>query len=532
MLKKNLIRPVRIAAAATMLTAVLSGCGSTRTPESAARKIINASYVGSTIEYLSSDSLKGRSTPSKELDSAAAYIQRQFESFGLQPVNGSYFQPLSLTVVELGADNHLVIKDKNDNSQKSFNIKFDFTPFEMTAGRSVGGDIVFAGYGITAPEYGYDDYAGLDVTGKTVIVLKHEPGENDTASVFAGTKPSIHSEISEKVSNAIEHKAAAIIIVTDPLNHTSLSPQGFPWPSLSKFIPKSALPVMIDSPDSMKIPVVQAGEEVVKGLFGSVEALRNIQASIDKNVKPASFIIAGKKIDLKTDLRVARSEIKENPAKNVVGFLEGSDPKLKNELLVIGAHYDHVGYKKSHQPDQDYIFNGADDNASGTSGMIAIAKTFVSMEKRPARSILFIAFAGEELGLFGSQWYVNHPLFPLSNTVAMLNLDMIGRNSKDELFLVGANAEPELTAIAMKENEKTGFKIKFEDDFSGRSDQANFQKKGVPALFFFTGTHADYHKVSDEFSLIDKDKTAEVTRLAFFTAYRIANENMHYKNNK
>ncbi|MCU7493204.1 MAG: M20/M25/M40 family metallo-hydrolase [Bacteroidota bacterium] len=503
------------------LPLLFSGCSSSGTSASDSINLITPDIMNKHISFLASDEMKGRKTPSQELDNAAHYIAEEFESLGLKPVNGSYFQTVHLGKVDLGKDNRLVIK--KDGKEHSFSLKTEFTPFEMTGNKEVTSSIVFAGYGITAPELKYDDYKDIDVNGKIVILLRHAPGENDTASAFS-SKPAItYSLGSTKVNNAIKHGATGVILVNDPLNHMLLSPRGFPWPALSAFIPKDALPITLLSEEKDKVPVVQAGKEVINELFGSVESLKDLQKGIDAKLTPKSFEIEGASVLLKTS-----TDVMETPANNVVGFLEGSDPALKNELVIVGAHYDHVGYQKEHKEGEDYIYNGADDNASGTSGVMALARAFSAMNPRPKRSILFITFAGEELGLLGSKAYTESPLFPLEKTVAMLNMDMIGRNNPDSLFIIGSSVCPELSRLNKEENVKVGFKLGYSlEKFLDASDQASFIGKGVPSIFYNTGETEDYHHFSDETSTINMDKAARVAKLVFLTALRISEDSSY-----
>lgn len=482
---------------------------------------ITSQKLQSHINYLASDALLGRNTPSTGLDSAAAYISAEFKKFGIQPVQGTYFNSLHLVVRSLGTDNSLDVS-KNGISQ-SLKIKTDFVPFEVSADGDATGNIVFAGYGITAPEYHYDDYSGIDVKGKIVLALRHEPGEDDTASIFDGSKSTKYAFTETKMENAIAHGAVGLILVTDPLNHQMLTPRGFPWPSLSRLLPEDALPMTMDG-DMKRIPVVHAGKEIINLLFGSVDSLKQIQSSIDKQFKPLSITFPDITVKMKTSIR--ENIIKAN---NVIGILPGSDPVLKNEYLVIGAHYDHDGFKKDHADGEDYILNGADDNASGTSGVLAVAEAFSKMKNKPKRSVLFMTFAGEEKGLLGSESYVRKPLFPLEKTVAMLNMDMISRNSIDSLNLEGASLSPDITSIIEEQNKKIGFKIKKEDHFMGGSDHASFYKHQVPFAFFFAGLHPDYHTVRDNPETINSDKAARISRLVFLTAWYIANDNNYYK---
>lgn len=506
-----------------MFVILLAGCGRgvDRSP-AAALQAITSEEMHRHLFYLASDSLKGRNTPSPELDTAAAYIAREFSRAGVLPVRGSYFQRVNLNIVNLGEHNGLRIR--KGGKESAFEIKADFTPFDMTANREVRAPVVFAGYGITAPEYHYDDYASLDVKGKIVFVLRHEPGEEDTGSVFKGKRPTDYSNVSTKVRIAVEHGAAGVLVATDPLNHESLAPRGFPWPSLSKTIPRDALPMTLGADEATKVPVVHVGESVIELLFGSVDSLRALQGTIDGRVSPHSFAIAGSDAWIQTS-----TQIRETPSRNVVGYVEGSDSVLKNELVVVGAHYDHVGYKKEHNPGEDYIFNGADDNASGTCAVIGVAAGFGASAEHPKRSVLLIAFCGEEKGLFGSEYYARNPLFPLEKTVAMLNMDMVGRNAADTLFLIGSESSPDLASIARQEDPLVGFALVDTVLTSGGSDHMSFMKRSIPSLFFHSGLHPELHTVRDNPELINTKKIARAAQLAFLTAFHLANDHQRYR---
>ena len=477
------------------------------------------------IDYLASDKLKGRNTPSDGLDSAAVYIANEFAMLGIEKVNGTYFQEIPLCTRDLDIENSY-FRISDGKEIKEFKLKIDYNPLEMTDDRNITSSIVFVGYGITAPEFGYDDYEGLDVNGKVVLVMKHEPGEKDLSSVFNGDRDTDHSQLKVKLKNAQEHGAIGLLLVTDPLNHLLISPQGHPWPSLFfKSMPSSKFPINICSQEK-SIPAIQVGEEVIKYLFGSIDSLKCLQQEIDSTLSPKSFHLANTNCDLNTKIKV-----NNYTAKNVVGIIKGSDKKLKNELLVIGGHYDHVGFKEKSKQGEDSIYNGADDNASGTSGVMAVAKAFSKM-KKPDRSILFILFAGEEKGLYGSKFYTNNPLFPLKETIAMLNLDMISRNG-DTLQLIGEKENPDLAMIVKKEIKNYPLTVVDSDDhYIGGSDHYNFYINGVSSLFFFTGIHKDYHKVTDNPDSVDHLKASNVSKLVFQTAWIIANNKNYYKINK
>jgi len=468
------------------------------------------------INYLASDSMKGRNTPSPELDKAADYIAAEFTSLGIAPVGALRFQEIPLHTKNLNQEGCL-FSITREGKTKSFRLKTDYTPFDGTADTLVRSSVVFAGYGITAPEYDYDDYRDLNVKGKIVLVMKHEPGEKDSTSRFDGLKETTHSLLATKVSNARLHGAAGVLLVTDPLNHMLLTPQGYPWPGLSKFLPDSNLPVEMSSEKEL-LPFIQVGETVIRILFGSVDSLKNIQQSIDVSLAPRSFEFLETACELKTALTYEHLT-----ARNVVGMIEGRDKKLKNEYVVIGGHYDHVGFRKNAKEGEDPIFNGADDNASGTAGVLAVARAFTAMKKRPSRSILFILFAGEELGLYGSKYFCSNPMIPLDKTVVMLNLDMISRNGSDTIQISGMKQNPDLAGILLEESEKSGLKnFPESEDLFSRSDHYNFFKKGISAVDISSGLHADYHKVSDDPDSVDPAKAASIAKMAFNAAWRIS----------
>ncbi|MDZ7343023.1 MAG: M20/M25/M40 family metallo-hydrolase [candidate division KSB1 bacterium] len=492
-------------------------------PPREALDAIRPSDIRQHIEFLASDSLKGRDTPSPELDRAAQYIADEFKRHGIKPVKESYFHAFHVSKVRLGDENRLALTKRGQ--EQAFAIKKDFMPFDMTASASVTAPLVFAGYGITAPEYGYDDYAGLEANGKIVLVMRHEPGEKDPASPFDGERATEYSQVSWKVQNAIDRGAVGLLVIQDPLNHRSLAPRGFPWPSLYEGIPDEALPLTLTLTEKEKIPVVQIGETVVEHLLGSVDTLRHWQQQIDRTFTPKPVVLADIAVTVQTT-----TDATLLPTRNVVGLVEGSDVKLKSELVVIGAHYDHVGYLKQHRPGQDYIYNGADDNASGTSAVLAIAKAFGAAKQKPKRSVLLMAFAGEEKGLYGSRAYVESPLFPLENTVAMLNLDMVGRNAPDSVSVGGVSRSPDLIHINEQENREVGLTLDYSvEGYHNRSDHYNFARKKIPFLFYFTGLHEDYHQVSDHADKINEEKIARIATLAFRVAWRAANTEQRFR---
>lgn len=483
---------------------------------------ITTQKIKAHIDYLASDSMKGRRTPSPELELAAQYIQNEFKRYGIKPVNKSYFQHVPIVSLSLEKENSATIFKNGQEKKLAF--KTDIVPFEMSADTTIKAEIAFAGYGITAPEYGFDDYKDIDVKGRIVFVLSLEPGEDQDASVFNGKKATKYSDIKYKVENAIAHGAAGLILVSDPLTHLLILPRGFAWPTLTSSRNENKVVILKETAVGKKIPVFHIGQDGAEFLMGSMDSLKNLQLAIDNTLKPHSFLLKNTMIEMRSS--VVETDLN---CKNVVGFVKGSDPKLADEVVVIGAHYDHIGKDKTYTPGEDYIYNGADDNASGTTALLSVAEAFAKMKVKPRRSILFIAFTGEELGLYGSKAYVKAPLFPLHKTVAMLNLDMVGCNSEDSLFLESASRSPELTQVVKKANEGINFTLLTGGNkFRGGSDHAPFFYEKIPFVFFFAGLHENYHTVRDNPDIVNPFKIGKVARLVFKTAWDISNSGQYY----
>jgi len=472
---------------------------------------LSAEEYNTHLYYLASDEMRGRDTPSPELDSCAQYIARYFSQSGLKTVNDqqSYFQNFNLLRNKLAEPNSLKII--TETGEVPYEIKRDFVPIHFTANRQVKGSIVFAGYGITAPEYKYDDYENIDVTGKIVLVFTHEPQENDTTSIFDGKKMTDYSKLFEKTLNAKEHGAIGMLVVTDP-NHRFRRPPNS-WPSLMKKAPKDAVPLTIEEKMENKIVNMRIGKQLADALFkGTGKTMSELHSLIDADLTPQSFEIPGKTIVMETTLSSERK-----PTQNVMGLLEGSDTELKEEIVVICAHYDHLG-----APNDTTIYNGADDNASGTVGVMCLAKAFHACKERQKRSILFCAWAGEEKGLFGSRYYVNtSPIFPIEKTVTTINMDMIGRNDSSKVTISGFTSSDDLKEITINANEDIGLEI---DDSKGirGSDHVPFYQKKIPVLGFFTGFHPDYHKPTDTADKCFPDGAIQICKLVFKIAWNVA----------
>ncbi len=466
------------------------------------------------VAVLADDSMRGRNTPSPELEKAAAYLSAQFKSNGLQPPpgQGDFYQIFPVVRTRLRSPNAATFE--LPDSAVRCRIKKDFVPLQLSAPGRVRAPVVFVGYGISAPEFDYDDYQGVDVHGKIVLMFTHEPRERDSTEAFLGPKATEHSKNLIKMLTALDHGAVGMILVTDPLNHIARRPPN-PWPSLMRRrLPNMKTPLRLVERKSESLIGVHVSRHMAELLLRTGGAdLTVLQRQIDSTLTPHSFALP-----VTAELQVTVEGDTEY-VKNVAAWLPGSDPRLKSQVVVVGAHYDHVGVAND-----TVIYNGADDNASGTAGVLEIAQAFALNPVRPKRSLLFICFAGEEKGLFGSRYYVDTPLFPLDSTVAMLNLDMISRNDSNQVSVAGKDVSPELFALLKAANTEVGLEITTEaEKFFRQSDHYSFYRKHVPVLFFNTLEHADLHKPTDDVGKIMPRKMERIARLAYLLAYQAAN---------
>ncbi len=466
------------------------------------------------LEYFSSDEMKGRDTPSPELDTCAVSIASWFRECGLKKVgdNGTYFQYFNVLQSELDEPNTFVMSTAE--GEKTFALKDDFIPSYFTANRKITAPVVFAGYGITAPEYGYDDYRNIDVTGKIAFIFMHEPQENDSASKFLGKKETEHSKLLNKALNARNHGASGLIVIMDPNNHRFIKPPNS-WPSLMKNAPADAVPLTLEEKTENRIVSVRIGKALGAAILApSGRSMEELQSAIDGTLTPQSFEIRGVQVTLETRLKFDRAR-----TANVVGLLEGRDPVLKDEVVVYGAHYDHLGAQRD-----TLIYYGADDNASGTVGVMAMAKAFARAPSRPRRSVLFCAWSGEEKGLFGSRFYAdNEPLIPAEKTVLYVNFDMIGRNDSSSVEVSGYESSDDLQPLTDAMNEDIGLAISLSKTGISRSDHVPFYNKKIPVLEFFTGFHDDYHRITDTADKCFPHGMAQIAKLAFKIGWTVAN---------
>ena len=466
------------------------------------------------IKFLSSDDMKGRANGSPELERAAAYIADAFRDAGLRPAgdDGSWFQPFELQAGLVVGENRLTIEREGQRLTltpgKSYlplaapindapdtpSATFDRLP------------LVFAGFGLAVPSEGYDDYANLDVNGKAVLIFTHEPQENDTNSRLNGARPVRQTSLQAKASLARQHGARALLVVHDPTHKVDDAPYA----------------VFAGDPEaeSQPIPVLRIRRDQMQP-FLDAWGLDAVARQIDRDLQPRSRPLPGATVSYVEHLARNRRLVR-----NIVGLLTGSDPQKAGEAIVIGAHYDHVGVggNLSVAPElTGQVHNGADDNASGTAAIIEMARLAASQRTRFPRTLVFVAFAGEERGLLGSAFYTTKPAVSMDNTVGMLNLDMVGRanGSVDVSGLeLSPSMEKDLAAAASGIGDQ--LKIRREGPGAGRSDDSSFIARRVPAINFFTGFHTDYHRPGDDWEKIDARGVSNVAALALEFAARLA----------
>jgi Zn-dependent M28 family amino/carboxypeptidase len=504
---------------------------------------IRQSDLRADLFFLAGDSLRGRLTNTEENRAAADFIKSRFERLGLKPPapNNSYFQNYNLMTATLGSGNALDVVSA-DSATRHLTEGQEFYPHRFSASGRVAAPVVFVGFGISAPHLSYDDYRG-DVKGKIVLAVDHEPGERDPNSPFDGVITSEPSTPWRKALAAEEKGAVAVLFVSDVHNHPDganfdVAARNY-WPDQPPRIPNYTLATWADR---IHIPVAQISPALAASLTaGTGRTFEELSKAAETAHGLAPISLAGAKIELTT--AVDRHIV---PDRNVVGLLEGSDPALKNEWVIVSAHFDHNG------ADGTQIFNGADDNGSGTVALLEIAEAYAlaaQQGQRPKRSVLFAAWNSEERGLLGAWAYTDHPLAPLTTIAAVLNMDMVGRNEEVpvgggqrfaglEVQTAESNANAvnvggfkwagDLKPYVETANRTIGLELKprYDNNSSNlvrRSDQWPFLQRGVPAVGFFTGLHPDYHTQYDRPEKINYVKLEKIARLVHQASWDLAN---------
>ncbi|MCB9449615.1 MAG: M28 family peptidase [Flavobacteriales bacterium] len=480
------------------------------------------------MHVLASDEFEGRETGMEGQKKAARYIAQQFNRIGIPPYKDStYFQSFPLLLQKPSGSTVTV-------GGKTFEFLKDFYYFPGVEDQQwTVQDVLFLGYGI-AEEDGYNDYKGHDVAGKVLMVINGEPLDKDSNSVVTGSpKKSIWTtNYRTKGRTALEKEAKAqFVVMEDVQKNIARFRHYIEQPSMKLDVVSED-----EDPNRKRVPQIYISWDLANAILkqgGSKKDIQGYISEISKKKKPVSFDArVGVGLDVKKVSEKLMSE-------NVLGYIEGSDKK--DELVIVTAHYDHIG------KDGDEIFNGADDDASGTTALLEIAEAFERAKKEghgPRRSILVMTVAGEEKGLLGSQWYSENPVYPLNQTVADLNIDMIGRQDEkykdnpDYIYLIGSDKlSSELKKINEENNQKyTQLELDYTYDdpndpnrYYYRSDHYNFAKNNIPIIFYFNGTHADYHKSTDTVEKINFNKMEKITRLVFHTCWELANRNERIK---
>ena len=460
------------------------------------------------ISYLASDSLKGRKPGTPEGVLAANYFGNYLKKLGYKSFNKSYYQYFDVvTEVTAGKDNYFKINEFNAVVSK------DYTPLTFSTNAKVDAEVVFAGFGfdIDNEDIKWNDYANIDVKGKWILVLRADPELDNPDSKFIP-----YANERSKVLTAKEKGAAGIIFVS-----------GKQFDKRDKL-----LKLVADQTESnLGIPALHVKRTVVnKILAKSSKTIEEIEASLIKNKKPESF-------NTKTKVSaLSKVNFKRVKTQNVIAYLKGSDKKLRNEYIVIGGHYDHLGFggptSSSRMPDSIAIHFGADDNASGIASLMEIAEKLAKNKKKLKRSVIFMAFGAEEIGLIGSKFFTSNPTVDLKNIKAMINIDMVGRLKKSkELFVGGIGTSYESEELVNSLLGKRDLKLGISHNGFGPSDHASFYIENIPVFFFSTGAHADYHTPLDVVEMINFDGLKLLNDYIYDLAVNVINrdKNLSFK---
>lgn len=486
-----------------LLIAVITFCAINLSAQNELNKEITSTEISEHINYLSSDAMGGRFSGTTEAKAAANYLRKEFNAYDLKPLfsGGDYYQEFSfISDLSMPSGNEMILMI--DGKRIPVMVNGGFIPTPFTRNSSATGELVFVGYGISAPKLSYDDYEGIDVTNKIVLAMRYTPEYDNPHSQFDE-----FASLRYKASLAKEKGAKGIIF-------------------FNGYQPKDDDDKLVDfkydrAAGIKDFPAAHMKRIYVEQILSSVGMnLKQYQDSINNSKNPFSFVAKKSSAEIKCFV----SEV-ETTCQNVGALLEGTDPNLKNEYIVIGAHYDHLGlgwHGSLYRGEDLLIHNGADDNASGTTGMIELAEYF-ALSKTNKRSIIFLAFSGEELGLLGSNFFVNNSPIPTEKIVTMINLDMIGRiNEKNDLIVYGTGTSTRWKDILNQKNESK-FNLTFNDEGYGPSDHSSFYGKQIPVLFFFTGTHSDYHRPSDDAEKINSAGMENLLRYVSSVTSEIAN---------
>ncbi len=471
---------------------------------------ISTESLKNNLSIIASDKYEGRETGKRGQKLAADYIASQFRLSGIPPLkNNNYFQEFLLNEKRPGEITFFV-------AQKEYTVNKDFYTFsgDVKHKKLKANKVLFLGYGIE--DKNYNDYKGAHVKNKTIVILSGEPVNKDSISLITKDKSKSGQNDKAKIKTAKEKGVKTILIVKDNIDK-----------EIERNNSRLTQPGLFLKNEKNKPSVIYISAQMANELLSGITTVDELKNKIMGTAQ--SY-----KLKVKNKLNIhAKGEDQSVSTENVLGYIEGGD--LKNELIVISAHYDHLGIK------DNKIYNGADDDGSGTTALMELAKAFAKAREQgrgPRRSILFIAFSGEEKGLLGSSYYTEHPEFPLNKTVCDLNMDMIGRidekhgKNANYVYLIGSDKlSSELHSISESVNKTyTGLELDYtyndekdKNRFYYRSDHYNFAKNGVPVIFYFNGVHDDYHQPTDDVEKINFEKLKKISTLVFLTAWELAN---------
>jgi len=458
---------------------------------------ITPDEVKTHIKYLASDELEGRFPGTKGDSLAEEYAIGLFKAYGLIPIAEDVYRQRFSFVTEIKAGDQNRFSVELENNETEYELGTDFYPLNFSSNGSVEGELVFAGYGINAADKKYDDFGKINLNGKIAVIMRYTPGyDNPHDDIFSDYEP-----IRKKCNSVRDAGAIGIIIITGPLS-------GDDEINMSLRLAKEA--------ESIGIPVIHVRRAIIEKIFNAnSKNLEEVQKGIDNSKTPNSFKLEKAKVKFKSELVYVNS----NTA-NIIGFIEGTDPVLKDEVIVIGAHMDHLGdgmkYGSMNEKLEPEIHNGADDNASGSAGVLIFADKLAANRQNLKRSYIFMLFSGEEAGLLGSAYFTKSELFKKYNIVTMINMDMIGRLNEDKLSIEGAGTSSIWkTILDSLNNINDKLNITFGESGFGPSDYSSFYSKDLPVLHFFTGLHSDYHRPSDDWQTINADGEVKVLNLIY-----------------
>jgi hypothetical protein len=513
-------------------------------------EFIDESKLFAHLNYIASNHFEGREATERGQELASEYAAALFRMWGLQPVGDdldihgwqgpSYFQKFNVIEFQHLPTSSLIIDTQQGTTRykTDFSFETDFTiGFGVSDNVTISAPIVFAGYGLEVPDENFNELRNIDVKDKIILLSRGVPRSDDESLVWNQSAQRFrYANMRTRIERLREQGAAGVLVVPsyreDDLYSQFVQNVDHHHPRFNRYYEgdeplETRRRMRLADREQSGIPVFNITRAVANTILASTgKTITQIQKEIDDNLRPQSV-----NLNNVTASMQPRFHTKVLWTNNVVGLLEGSDPGLKNEVIVVGAHYDHDGQRSG------FIWNGADDNGSGTSGVLTLAHTLTTAPERPKRSILFALWGAEEKGLLGSNYFMDNPVVPLENIITKKNLDMIGRDqnrpetgtfaadNKNQVFLTLSEQLPLLEKVTKENNELIGLDItmRITNATGGGSDHAPFARRGIPISFFFTGFHEDYHQPSDTVDKINFEKMAKIVRLAYLNLWSLAN---------